>query len=106
MADEILTEIISESEDGFEQIRLTVNEFRNEQYLHLRRYYFDFDETWQPTNKGIAIPMTISNIANLFNGLTKMLAHSDVLHIILEHSSDANKELIYDTLAKSFNGKS
>lgn len=86
MDDVVMSEILSTSEDGFEQIRLTVNEFRGIQYLHLRKYYLDFDEEWHPTPKGIAIPITISNIVNLFNALTKLLAQSDVLHIILENS--------------------
>ena len=41
------------------QVRLTINEFREEEYLHLREYYQDFDEEWKPTDKGIAIPLEL-----------------------------------------------
>jgi hypothetical protein len=95
-----MSEVISMDENGVEQIRLTVNEFRGVQYLHLRNYYLDFDESWQPTPKGIAIPITIQNISNIFNALTKMLAQSDVLHIILENSNDITRELIYGELSR------
>lgn len=106
MEDVIMSEILSTSEDGFEQIRLTVNEFRDSQYLHIRKYYLDFDEEWHPTPKGIAIPINIANIANLFNALVKLLARSDVLHIILENSNDGIQELIHEAISKNFDGKS
>ena len=41
-APEIYEKIISETEDGTEQIRLTINTFRGIEYLHLRKYYLDF----------------------------------------------------------------
>jgi hypothetical protein len=100
MSDEIMSEIVSESDDGLEQIRLTVNEFRGIQYLHVRKYYLDFDETYQPTDKGVAMPITMQNIANMFNALVKLLARSDVLHIILEHSDETTQGLIYETLSR------
>lgn len=101
----IMSEILSENEDGTEQIRMTVNEFREVQYLHIRKYYLDFDESWQPTPKGIAIPITITSIVNMFNALAKLLAKSDVLHIILENCSDPIKELVYEALSESIDGK-
>jgi hypothetical protein len=106
MDEEIMSEIISEDENGLEQIRLTVNEFRGQQYLHLRRYYLDFDEVWLPTNKGVAIPMTVQNIANIFNALTKMLAQSDVLHVILENSTDAILDIVHDALSRKIKTRS
>jgi hypothetical protein len=104
MSDDIMVEVISEDDAKLEQIRMTVNEFRGVQYLHIRKYYLDFDETYQPTDKGLAIPITINNIANLFNALAKLLARSDVLHIILENSDETTRELIYESLSNKLKG--
>jgi hypothetical protein len=106
MSEEIMTEILSETDDGFEQVRLTVNEFRGLQYLHIRKYYLDFDGDWKPTKSGVAIPITINNVANIFNALTKMLAKSDVLHIILENSTKQTRELIYEAISRKFDEES
>lgn len=86
----LMSEIVSESEDGFEQIRVTVNEFRDIQYLHIRKYYMDFDEEWLPTPQGIAIPVTLTNISSLFRALTKILADSEVLDTVLEFQKDVS----------------
>jgi hypothetical protein len=103
MAEDIMSEILSVSEDGFEQVRLTVNEFRGKQYLHVRRYYLDFEGEWRPTKEGVAMEITINNVARFFNALVKMLAQSDVLHIILENSNKQTQELIHDAIARRIN---
>jgi len=84
--EEILSTVLSENTETFEQIRLTVNEFREVQYLHIRKYYLDYDGEYKPTKKGLAIPISIDTIANLYNGLVELLAKSDVLEVLLEHS--------------------
>lgn len=106
MSDEIMSEILSESEDGFEQVRLTVNEFRNVQYLHVRKYYLGFEGEWHPTKSGVALPITINSITNIFNALVKMLSKSDVLHIILENSDPDTRKLIHDAIAKRIDEES
>jgi len=95
---EILTEIISDNPNTLEQVRLTVSELGDMQYLHLRKYYMDFEGQYLPTKVGIAIPITIETIANLFNALTRMLAKSDVLHIILDH---ADEEVLNNVCGKT-----
>ena len=47
------------------QIRLTINTFRGVEYMHLRKYYMDFDEEWKPTPEGIAMPLDLSNSREL-----------------------------------------
>lgn len=92
---ELMSETLFETEDGLEQIRLTVNEFRGVQYLHLRKYYLDFDELWYPTPKGISLPISLDTISSLFTALVKLLARSDVLHIVLKHIKDEDiKEIL------------
>ena len=54
---EVYSRIVHETEDGLEQVRLTVNTFREVEYIHLRKYYLDFNEEWKPSSKGIAMPL-------------------------------------------------
>ncbi len=37
------------------EVRLTINTFRGIEYLHVRKYYLDFDETWRPTPDGMPL---------------------------------------------------
>ena len=43
------------------QIRLSVNSFRGTEYLHLRKYYLDFEEEWRPSSDGVAMPIDFKN---------------------------------------------
>jgi hypothetical protein len=91
MSDELYTRIIEDF--GDKQVRLTINEFRNVEYLHLREYYQDFDENWLPSKKGISIPLTIENSKELFAGLLEILSLAESKDLILEHF----KELMEQT---------
>ena len=42
-APEVYEKVIYQNAEGTEQVRLTINEFRGIEYLHLRKYYLDFD---------------------------------------------------------------
>lgn len=91
MSDEVYTRIIEEFDH--KQVRLTINEFRGVEYLHLREYYQDMDESWLPSNKGVAIPLTIENSKELFAGLLEILSLAESKELILEHF----KELMEQT---------
>lgn len=54
-APEIYEKVILEKEGGTEQIRLTINEFRGVEYLHLRKYYQDFEGEFKPSKDGVII---------------------------------------------------
>jgi len=66
------------------QIRLSVNSFRGTEYLHLRKYYLDFDENWKPSSDGVAMPLDFSNSKELFIGLTEILSLAESKEIIEE----------------------
>ena len=51
------------------QIRVTVNTFRGIEYLHVRKYYMDFEEEWKPTPEGVAMPVDFNNARELFRAL-------------------------------------
>lgn len=75
------------------QIKLTLNEFRGVEYLHLRKYYQDFDETWKPSNEGISMPLDLTNSRELFSGLVEILSLAESRSVIEEHFSDLIKDL-------------
>ena len=70
------------------QVRLTINEFRGIEYLHLRKYYMDFDEEWKPSKEGVAMPLDFSNSKELFSGLVEILSLAESKEILEEHFKD------------------
>ena len=75
------------------QIRLTINTFRGVEYLHLRKYYMDFEEEWKPTPEGIAMPIDFENSRELFSGLVEILSLAESKAVIEEHFLDLNQGL-------------
>lgn len=73
------------------QIRLTVNTFRGIEYLHLRKYYQDFDESWKPSSEGVAMPIDLENSRELFAGLVEILSLAESRDIIVSHFEDLIK---------------
>jgi hypothetical protein len=53
---------------GF-QVRLVVNEFRDIEYIQLRKYFLTYEGDWQASREGISIPASTENIYALLNGL-------------------------------------
>ena len=60
------------------QLRITVNEFRDVTYLHIRKYFQDFEGTWQPTKEGVSMPLGLTNTLALFLALSEMLADTEI----------------------------
>lgn len=85
--------IIHEESEKQYQVRLTINEFRGIEYLHIRRYYMDFFGEWKPSNEGIAIELGIENSKELFQGLVEILSLAEAKHILEEHFSETLKYL-------------
>lgn len=67
------------------QIRITINEFRGSQYMHIRKYFMDFYGEWVPTKDGISMPLNISCTLSLFLALSEIM-------------SEAEKDLIDESL--------
>ena len=80
--------VIHYNEEHEVQIRLSVNSFRGTEYLHLRKYYLDFDENWKPSSDGVAMPLDFSNSKELFIGLTEILSLAESKEIIEEQFQD------------------
>lgn len=80
--------VLYEDKEAFLQWKLVLSEFRDNQYLHLRQYYLDFDGNYVPTPKGISLPVTIHSMAALFDGLVQILSENEAIDIILQHINE------------------
>jgi len=85
--------VIHYDEEKQTQIRVVVSTFRGVEYLHLRKYYMDFDEEWKPTPDGIAMPLDFSNTRELFRALTEILSLAESKQIIEENFRDLIKSI-------------
>ena len=92
-APEVYERIIHYATEKEVQIRLTINNFRGIEYLHLRKYYLDFTEEWKPSTEGIAMPLDFNNSRELFSGLVEILSLAESKDIIEEHFSDMIKDV-------------
>ena len=68
-APEVYERIIHYDTEKEVQVRLTINNFRGIEYLHLRKYYLDFTEEWKPSTEGIAMPLDFNNSRELILSL-------------------------------------
>ena len=89
----IYEHVIHYDEEKQEQVRLTVNTFRGVEYLHLRKYYMDFEEEWKPTTRGIAMPLDFNNSRELFRALTEIISLAESREIIEENFGELIKEI-------------
>ena len=84
----VYEKLIHYNEEKHERVYLTVNSFRNMEYLHIRKYYLDFDEEWKPTRDGLAMPIDFNNSKALFEGLVEILSISEVKTVLETHFKD------------------
>ncbi len=73
------------NEARHEKVFLMINTFRDTEYLHLRKYYQDFDEEWKPTREGVALPIDFDNTKALFEALVEILSISEVKDVLETH---------------------
>lgn len=92
MSDEY-SRIIHYDEVKQTQVRLTINTFRDVEYLHMRKYYRDFHDEWLPTPEGVSMPLDISNSRELFAGLVEILSLAESKELIEEHFLDLIKDV-------------
>lgn len=90
---EMYSRIIHYDTEKEVQVRLIINAFRGVEYLHLRKYYLDFDEEWCPSSEGVAMPLDFNNSKEMFAGLVEILSLAESKELIEEHFSDLLREL-------------
>ena len=92
-APEVYEKVISENEEGTEQVKLTINTFYDTEYLHLRKYYLDFDGDFKPSKDGIAMKLDFNNSKGLFEGLVEILSLAESKSILETHFKDILDEI-------------
>jgi|TARA_Y100000389_G_scaffold180970_1_gene196202 hypothetical protein len=92
-APEMYEKIISENEEGTEQVKLTINTFYDVEYIHLRKYYLDFDGDFKPSKDGVAMKLDFNNSKNLFEGLVEILSLAESKSILETHFKDILDEI-------------
>jgi hypothetical protein len=90
---EVYERVIWQDEPGFNQVRLTINEFRGVEYLHLRKYFLDFEGDFQPSNQGLAIPLEVESTRELFIGLSEIMSLAENRACIEEFFGDIIKDI-------------
>ena len=76
-----------------QQVRLTINTFRDSEYIHLRKYYLDFNEEWKPTPEGVAMHIDITNYRELFAGTVEVLSFAESKLLVEDVFVDLIKDL-------------
>ena len=92
-APEAYQKIISQNADGTEQVRLTINEFRGIEYLHLRKYYLDFEGDFKPSKDGVSMALDFQNSKAMFEGLVEILSLAEVKDTLETHFKDILDEI-------------
>ena len=92
-APEMYEKVISENEEGTEQVKLTINTFYDVEYLHLRKYYLDFDGDFKPSKDGVAMKLDFNNSKNMFEGLVEILSLAESKSILETHFKDILDEI-------------
>lgn len=80
-------------EDEYKQVRLTINEFREQEYLHLREYYLGFEEEWLPTDKGIAIPLELETSRELFVAISEIISLAESRQVLEQFFGEIIREV-------------
>ena len=79
--------LIYENADKGYQYRLTYNEFRDVEYLHVRKYFLTYEGEYHPSKEGASIPASIQNTYNLLDGLLDICSRSEGWDSIKAHIS-------------------
>jgi len=82
---DLYEKLIFENEEKGFQYKLTVSEFRDVQYIHVRKYFLSYEGDYIPTKEGASIPATIQNIFALLDGLIEICANEESVDVITEY---------------------
>lgn len=96
----LLDVVVCEIPEKYIQWRLTINVFRDREYVHLRKYFMDFEGEYVPSKEGACIEITVDRLANLFSALVKTLSKAEAVKEVLEHVDEETLQQLLDS-AKS-----
>lgn len=90
---EVYSRIVYYDTDKDIQVRLGINEFRDVEYLFLRKYYRDFEGEFKPSNEGVNMPLGIGNAKEMFAGLVEILSLGEAKQVIQEEFKELVEHL-------------
>jgi hypothetical protein len=90
---ELYEKLIYQNDDKFYQLRLVVNEFRGQQYVHIRKYFMTYEGDYQASKEGISMVAGMDNILSLLDGLMEICSKEENLSAITKHFGDKILEL-------------
>ena len=82
--------VIYQNDDKFYQLRLVVSEFRDTQYIHLRKYFLSYEGEWIPSKEGVSMVAEMGNVYSLLEGLIEICSY--------EESRDAVRQFFTEKL--------
>ena len=92
-SNDVYERIIYENPDKETQYRVVVSTFREIEYIHIRKYYLDFEGEYMPTKEGVCFPFELTNVSNLFAALVEILSLAESKSEILEHVEEQIRDL-------------
>jgi Transcriptional Coactivator p15 (PC4) len=98
MSDALYEKIIFENEDKGFQYRLVISEFKEIQYLHLRKYFLSYEGEYTPSSEGASFPASIENIFAMLEGLLEICSY--------EEGKDAIRQFLENKLNEQDSGVS
>lgn len=85
MSNVIYEKVIYENPDKGFQLRLVLNNFRDVEYLHIRKYFMSYDEGYLPSKEGVSLPANIESIFSLLDGLVEICSLEENKHVVVEY---------------------
>ena len=85
---ELYERIIYQNDDKFYQLRLVVNEFRGQQYVHIRKYFLTYEGEYQASREGVSMVASINNIYSLLDGLLEIVSKEEAIEAINTYFSN------------------
>lgn len=71
-------------EKGY-QYKLTCTEFRELEYVHLRKYFLSYEGEWVPSKEGASIPASLQNVYSLLDGVLDICSRHENVDAIRTH---------------------
>lgn len=74
--------VIYQNDDKAYQLRLVVNEFKDIQYIHIRRYFLTYEGEWQASKEGVSMVAEMGNVFALLEGLIEICAFEESRELV------------------------
>jgi hypothetical protein len=87
-SDTLYEKLIYENEPKAYQLRLVVNEFRDVQYVHIRKYFLTYEGDYQASREGISMEASMHNIFSLLDGLVEICSNEESKEIFNKYLTD------------------